>query len=146
IPLPDNSVKTVYTSHMFEHLSRNEGILFLQEVKRVLMDNGILRISVPDLEKYISRYNKTKNADEFMEGILVNAPPISTLLDKIKLVYTGYRHHQCMYDGNSLSKLLHSQGFRDVTIQIHGNTLIENSENLNLHEREEQSVYVEARK
>ncbi|MDG1864809.1 MAG: methyltransferase domain-containing protein, partial [Woeseiaceae bacterium] len=132
IPLLDNSVITLYSSHMFEHLSRDGGVRFLQEVKRVLVSDGVVRIVIPDLEKAISRYNKEKNADEFMESILVSAPPISSLIDKVRLIFSGYRHHQWMFDGDSLAKLMKSQGFRNVTIQISGNTLIENPGNLNL--------------
>ena len=146
IPLLDNSVITLYSSHMFEHLSRDGGVRFLQEVKRVLVSDGIVRIVIPDLEKAISRYNKEKNADEFMENILVSAPPISSLIDKVRLIFSGYRHHQWMFDGDSLAKLMKSQGFRNVTIQISGNTLIKNPGNLNLFEREKESVVVEAKK
>ena len=146
IPLLDNSVITLYSSHMFEHLSRDGGVRFLQEVKRVLVSDGVVRIVIPDLEKAISRYNKEKNADEFMESILVSAPPISSLIDKVHLIFSGYRHHQWMFDGDSLAKLMKSQGFRNVTIQISGNTLIENPGNLNLFEREKESVVVEAKK
>ena len=121
-------------------------VRFLQEVKRVLVSDGVVRIVIPDLEKAISRYNKEKNADEFMESILVSAPPISSLIDKVRLIFSGYRHHQWMFDGDSLAKLMKSQGFRNVTIQISGNTLIENPGNLNLFEREKESVVVEAKK
>ena len=144
IPLPDNSVIALYSSHMFEHLSRDGGVQFLQEVRRVLVSEGVVRIVIPDLEKAILRYNKEKNADEFMESILVSAPPISSLIDKVRLIFSGYRQHQWMFDGDSLANLMKSQGFRNVTIQISGNTLIENSGSLNLFEREEESVVVEA--
>jgi len=146
IPLLDNSVITIYSSHMFEHLSRDGGVRFLQGVKRVLVNEGVVRIAIPDLEKAISRYNKEKNADEFMESILVSAPPISSLIDKVRLIFSGYRQHQWMFDGDSLANLMKSQGFRNVTIQLSGNTLIENPGNLNLFEREKESVVVEAKK
>lgn len=146
IPLLDNSVITLYSSHMIEHLSRDGGVRFLQEVKRVLVSDGVVRILIPDLEKEVSRYNKEKNADKFMESLTVAAPPISSLIDKVRLIFSGYRHHQWMYDGDSLANLMKSQGFRNVTIQISGNTLIENPGNLNLFEHEDISVAVEAKK
>ena len=34
-----------------------------------------------------------------MEAILVEAPPINSLKEKLILFITGYRHHQWMYDG-----------------------------------------------
>ena len=146
IPLPDNSVITIYSSHMFEHLSRDGGVRFLQEIQRLLVTDGVVRVVIPDLEKAISRYNKEKNADEFMERISVTSPPISSLKNKLRFIFSGIRHHQWMFDGDSLANLLKSQGFRNVTIQINGNTLIESPGNLNLFEREEESVVVEAKK
>lgn len=44
IPLPDNSVEVLYTSHMVEHLDREEAKRFMQEAYRVLTPNGIIRI------------------------------------------------------------------------------------------------------
>ena len=41
-----------------------------------------------------------------MEAILVEAPPINSLKEKLILFITGYRHHQWMYDGKSITLLL----------------------------------------
>ena len=47
----DNSIREVYASHVFEHLSYvNELLGSLKEVYRVLEPNGLFRISVPDFE------------------------------------------------------------------------------------------------
>lgn len=143
IPLENSSTECIYTSHMFEHLSREGGKAFLIEAFRVLDDKGVLRISVPDLQLAIEGYQKEKDADRFMEGILVSAPPFRTLKQKVVLLLSGYRHHQWMYDGASLAKLMVEYGFSNVTIQQAGMTLIENPVGLDLHERSDISVYVE---
>jgi len=143
LPLKDFSVECIYTSHMFEHLSQNGAKIFLKEAKRVLKSGGILRLAVPDLEIAIEEYIKSRDADSFMEGILVEAPPISSLKQKLILLITGYRHHQWMYDGVSLSKLLKEIGFKEVEICKSGYTKIHNPGKLNLNEQEEHSVYVE---
>lgn len=44
IPVSDNSVEALYTSHMIEHLDREEVRLFLHEAYRILAPNGIIRI------------------------------------------------------------------------------------------------------
>lgn len=146
IPLPDNSVGVLYSSHMLEHIARSKARRFLAEAMRVLEPGGILRLSVPDLRKAIAEYNETHDADRFMERILVTAPAFSTIRQKIMVFVTGYRHHQWMYDGKSLSRLLKELGFKDVTVQPAGETMIDDPGALDLKEREEQSVYVEARK
>ena len=143
IPLQTSSVDCIYTSHMVEHLSQKGVRSFLKEVKRVLKVGGVVRIAVPDLRIAVDDYLEKNDADAFMRGILVQAPEINTLKQKISLFISGYRHHQWMYDGASLSKLLIEMGFRSAEICKDGKTNIIDADGLNLYEREEQSVYVE---
>jgi predicted SAM-dependent methyltransferase len=143
IPLQTSSVDCIYTSHMVEHLSQREARSFLNEVKRVLKVGGVVRIAVPDLRIAVDDYLESNNADAFMRGILVQAPEINTVKQKFNLFVSGYRHHQWMYDGTSLSKLLLEMGFSSTEICRDGKTNIIDSDGLNLFEREEQSVYVE---
>ena len=142
-PFKNSSVECIYTSHMFEHLSQHGAKIFLKEAYRVLKIAGILRIAVPDLKIAIEGYLKSRDADSFMKEILVEAPPISSLKQKIILLMTGYRHHQWMYDGVSLSKLLKEIGFKEVEICKNGYTKMHNPGELNLNEQEKVSVYVE---
>ena len=144
IPLETSSVDCIYTSHMVEHLSQEGVKSFLSEVKRVLKSGGVVRIAVPDLKIAVHDYLKSNDANEFMRRMHTQAPPINTLKQKFNLLVSGYRHHQWMYDGNSLSKLLQEMEFNNVEICDNGKTNISNSEALNLYERAEQSVYVEA--
>ena len=143
IPLEVNSVECIYTSHMVEHLSCSGVLVFLDESLRILKTNGILRIAVPDLQITVNTYLADGDANKFMKNIYVQAPPIGSLKEKLKLFYSGYRHHQWMYDGKSLSLLMEKSGFRDVRIYKKGETSINNSNGLNLYERSEESVYVE---
>ena len=146
IPLPSNSVEAIYTSHMFEHLSREGAKLFLYEAKRILKIDGVLRVSIPDLKYYVEEYLNNGDADKFMTGILVESPPINTLKQKVFLLLNGYRHHQWMYDGKSLSFLFREFGFKNIKICKEGETTIKNSTGLDLFERGMNSVYVEGTK
>lgn len=143
IPLASCTAICIYTSHMVEHLSQKETKSFLGESLRVLKKNGVLRISVPDLKKAVEEYCYDSDADRFMRNMYVSAPPINTIREKIRILVAGYRHHQWMYDGASLSKIMTEAGFRDVTIQAPGKTLIEMKDGLDLFERSDESVFVE---
>ena len=143
IPLRDNSVECLYTSHMLEHISREGAVFFLNEVIRFLKVDGVLRVAVPDLRIAINNYLAQEDADSFMKNIHVEAQPISKLTDKLRLFVTGYRHHQWMYDGKSLCVLMKNSGFRNVRVYEKGQTSIKNAKGLNLFERSEESVYVE---
>ena len=146
MPLQSDSVECIYTSHMLEHLSRKEASFFLNETLRVLKKDGVLRIVVPDLKLAVNSYIQTQDADNFMEKILLAPPPINTIKQKISLFFTGYRQHQWMYDEKSLTKLIKKVGFNKVFTCKEGETNILNPGNLNLHERSEESVYVEGLK
>lgn len=65
IPLPDNYSDVIYHSHVLEHFSKSEGINFLRECYRVLNQNGVLRVVVPDLEQIAIEYlTALKNVSE----------------------------------------------------------------------------------
>ena len=144
LPFNEATVDYIYTSHMIEHLSRSGVESFLKETLRVLKSGGIIRISVPDLQLAVNTYAKSKDADAFMESILVEAPPISSLKQKFRLLAVGYRHHQWMYDGNSLIKLLKKIGFHKAEVCQPGYTNMSDPGGLDCYERSENSVYVEA--
>lgn len=57
-PLPSDSgsVDAIYSSHMIEHLTRDEGERFLRECYRVLRPGGNIRVVVPDLEGVVRKY------------------------------------------------------------------------------------------
>jgi len=146
IPLPDNSVEVLYTSHMVEHLDPEEAKLFLQEAYRVLAPNGIIRVAVPDLKKLVNQYITEGNADLFIERTLLTRPRLKTVFDRVKYLIVGDRHHLWMYDGSSMVRLLSAMGFKEPRILEPGATTIPNPGELNLYERSEESVYVEAYK
>jgi len=138
--------RPLYSSHMLEHLDRNGADKFLTEAYRVLRPNGIIRIAVPDIKKQITRYNDSGDADVFVESThMCAARPIS-FSQKLRLLLVGTRHHQWMYDGNSLSRLLQKHGFIEAEVIPGGKTRIPKSGPLNLQERSSESVYVEANK
>ena len=58
IPQSDNSADGIYCSHFYEHLTAPEALILTKECYRVLKPRGILRISVPDTEKF---YNLSMN-------------------------------------------------------------------------------------
>ena len=118
----------------------------MHEAKRILKTDGVLRVSVPDLKIYVEKYLTNEDADEFMTGILVEAPPINTLKQKVFLFLNGYRHHQWMYDGKSLSSLFREVGLKNIKVCAEGETTIKNSTGLDLFERGMNSVYVEGTK
>ncbi len=146
LPSQSESCDVVYSSHMLEHLDRAGANRFLKEVYRVLRPGGIIRVVVPDIKKQIEQYNQSGDADAFIEETHMCVTRPVTLAQKIKLLLVGTRHHQWMYDGNSLSKLTQQHGFVEAKILPPGKTGIPEPGALDLQERSDESVYVEAKK
>jgi SAM-dependent methyltransferase len=144
LPLARGSVAVLYSSHMLEHFDRDTASAFLREARRVLVPGGMLRFAIPDLRLHIRVYNKDQDADKLIAGMLVCAPAPRGLLSRAKLAIQGPRHHLWMYDARSLSSLLECHGFVDVTELPAGRTRIANPGKLDLRERNEESLYVEA--
>ncbi|MDD2768313.1 MAG: methyltransferase domain-containing protein [Methylococcus sp.] len=144
IPVKDGSVDILYSSHMLEHLDRVEASSFLQEAFRVLAPGGIIRLAVPDLGKKISAYNEGQDADEFVGSLHMSISKPRRVADRLKLLIVGPRHHHWMYDHSSLCNALRNHGFANPAALVAGETLISDPEQLNLREREEESLYVEA--
>lgn len=55
-PFPNESFHVVYHSHVLEHFSKNQAKFFLEECYRILKNNGIIRVVVPDLEQIAKLY------------------------------------------------------------------------------------------
>ena len=129
---------------MLEHLDRFEADKFLQEAFRVLAPGGTIRLAVPDLENRIKAYNENQDANEFIESLHMSISKPRRIQERIKLLLVGLRHHNWMYDQYSLCKLLQDHGFSNAVALVAGETRIANSNGLDLREREEESLYVEA--
>lgn len=144
IPVKSGSVDVLYSCHMIEHLDQKEAKFFLNEARRVLASGGVIRLVAPDLRALAEQYLETNDADAFVYATRMTQSRPRTLAQRLWLLFVGTRHHQWMYDGHSLCKLLYENGFKETTIQDPGNTMISSPESLNLRERYQSSVYVEA--
>ncbi len=111
-PWDDCSIDVIYSSHTLEHFTQYEGRTFLQECHRVLKNNGLIRILVPDLQAIVLQYLDEKlPVDEFIERRLIR-------YDKggdgwlRRLFAPLFRFpHKCMYDTKSLLQLMKELGF-----------------------------------
>ena len=52
LPYQNETADEVYASHVLEHIARAETINTLREWVRVLKPGGILRVAVPDMERW----------------------------------------------------------------------------------------------
>jgi len=144
IPWPDASVEAIYSSHMIEHLDRDDADMFLREARRVLRPGGVIRLSTPGLKNLVAAYASDGDGDRFIESMFTCVDRPRSLLARLRDVFTGPRHHLWLYDQDSLCALLARNGFRNATALSPGTTTMRQPGALNLWERMAESIYVEA--
>ena len=66
IAFPDGSFDVVYHSHLLEHIPPDRALSFLEECARVLVEDGVVRVAVPDLEQIARDYLRA--VDEVASG------------------------------------------------------------------------------
>jgi hypothetical protein len=131
---------------MLEHLTRDDANRFLKEALRVLKPGGLIRIAVPDLMFYAKNYVSDGDLEYFMQYLHLTKPSSRGLRQRITRLLVGDRHHQWMYDGAHLCKLLAACGYLEPEVLAAGHTTIADPGELNLCERSPESLYVEASK
>ncbi len=129
LPFPDESVDYIYSSHLLEHLYKEDAKKLLKEAYRVLKKGGIIRICVPDLEYAISLYQKGEKEKA-----------LNYFFTTSKASYLST--HRYMYDFDLLKHLLEEVGFTNVKKCSFRQGMTPDIEILD--NRPEETLYVEA--
>lgn len=103
LPLRENSVDFIYSSHLLEHLFKDDAANLLKECVQALKPGGMIRISIPDLAYAVSLYDLGKKT-EMLEDYFFVAGKGSYLA-----------RHKYMYDFELIKVALEQAGFSDVT-------------------------------
>ena len=114
IPLKDNTVESIYSSHLLEHLDYKSNIKFINECKRVLIPGGKMLVCVPDARKYISAY---VSDTEFRPKNSLYADAIvdtSSAMDQLNYIAYLNGEHKYMFDQENLINIFLKCGFSDV--------------------------------
>jgi len=72
--LDDASVQSAFSCHFFEHVDDATANNLFREVRRILRSDGVFRIVVPDVEKFIQKY-KENDAKWYREVVQFNGRP-----------------------------------------------------------------------
>jgi len=109
LPFPDNSISSVYTSHVLEHFYPEELPSILRECHRVLRPDGGLRIVVPDMGAAVRAYlaGQTTFFSDFPRAHKSLGGKLSNLL------FCEGGHRQGL-DASYLEELLQEAGFQTI--------------------------------
>lgn len=115
IPLKDNSVSMIYTSHLFEHIPFRELLKFIGECRRVLKTGGQLSVCVPNARFFIEFYMKNENCyGPMFEPAVTDT---GSFMDQVNYVaYMDGQHHY-MFDQSNLVNTLKKGGFDNVVLR-----------------------------
>jgi predicted SAM-dependent methyltransferase len=99
----DDSVDLIYASHVIEYFDRESVIGVLEEWKRVLKPDGILRLAVPDFEMMCLLYTVGHSLETFL----------GPLYGRMEMGEQNI-YHKTVYDQRSLTVMLSCLGFRNI--------------------------------
>lgn len=107
LPYTDASVDIFFSEHFFEHLTKNEGLRLLGEIRRCLKPGGTSRIAVPDLDILIQNYIKN-DITYYGGGWLPKS--------RCDMMNEGMREwgHQYMYNIDELINVHREVGFTNI--------------------------------
>lgn len=96
-----NSVAEFYLCHVLEHFSFLESKDILKKIYNLLEPGGLIRVSVPDVEKLFKLYNKQKKLNVIKNAIMggQNYPN---------------DFHKSIYDYKELKNILESINFKNI--------------------------------
>ena len=123
-PFEDASFDAVYSEHMFEHMLPMDGAAFLRESYRILKPGGVLRVTTPDLEKYLNGYvnRKAGRDDSFLADHAARFPPMGKLgppfsaATVVNNIFRNYEH-RWVYDYEELALCAKKAGIPDAAVR-----------------------------
>jgi predicted SAM-dependent methyltransferase len=116
VPIGDGAARGIRVEQFVEHLEAQEELpAFLADCRRALATGGILRIIVPDAERYLMAYCR-EDLLGFWDLEVPNPFPddLPTRMDIINHVFHQWHEHRWAYDFETLEHRLHAAGFTRI--------------------------------
>lgn len=125
LPFGDSQFEAIYSSHVLEHLHRDEALQLLKECRRCSQAGGVVRMAVPNLARYIQDYlagvvsRRSPGpcpADSFIERLMMRpaaAPRPKTPIHGLYEARMDFNSHKWLYDEVSLCQLFKEAGFEN---------------------------------
>jgi SAM-dependent methyltransferase len=164
IPFPDGSADAVYHSHVLEHIERHAAIRFLEDCRRVLKPGGVIRVVVPDLEKWSRQYldslqsqpvpPQVQEHEKIVEELLLQLTEREPLTRKAQKPFVQWLErtvlgdgarigwqHRWMYDRLQLEAALSRAGFSECRVMSAWESRIEGWTTFGLDTEDDGSEY-----
>lgn len=114
IPLCEDSVHSIYSSHLLEHLDYKSLIKFIEHCRRILKKGGTMSVCVPDANKYIDAYvrkSKFRPISSLYSPAIVDT---GSHLDQVNYIAYLDEEHKYLFDQENLINIFIKCGFSTV--------------------------------
>ena len=139
LPLADDSIDYAVSIHALPEVPLVDLVPVLAELRRVLRPGGALRLALPDLERGMTAY---------LEGnrgyFLVPDDDASSLGGKLVTQLLWYGWSRSLFTADFTEELLRRAGFADIRHVAYGMTSTTHPEIVELDNRPDESLFVEA--
>lgn len=123
IPYPDKSAACIYAGELWEHFEYDDACWLTNECYRVLKNNGVLRVCVPDgasfWQKYLDIYASERSkpqGDQDPEKLVSQVQSFFNYICTRRVWLGSMGHtHKWSFDEIQLTKMLERSRFSDVT-------------------------------
>lgn len=151
LPLPDGCALGIFTEHFLEHVDYDREVPgLLADCLRILQPGGVIRIIVPDAERYLRAYCSDGWQElEQLRGLDAShrdpyfQTPLQTKMELVNLLFRQFGEHKFAYDYASLEHALIAAGFTGVQRASFDVSLLAGLA-IDTPSREHESLYVEA--
>jgi len=126
-PFTQESLEYAYSEHFLEHLDEVDGFSFMVNCFNSLKPKGVLRLSLPSLDKILDMYNdfdnqknknvwflKFRNKEQFLNFVMFGE---SSTVETIKFnnnIFSTNDGHKYLYSKQDLFEKLYKCGFSQV--------------------------------
>jgi predicted SAM-dependent methyltransferase len=122
--LPYKDVSFVFAEHFIEHLAYDDALKLMRESRRVLRDDGVLRLSTPNLDwVWVTHYRLDAPDDQQVAACFY-----------LNRAFHGWGH-QFLYNERTLAATLRDAGFANVKRVAYGESEHAELRGLERHEK-----------
>lgn len=110
-PLPPESCSLIYSEHVLEHFSAEDGLKILRESRRLLAPGGVLRVAMPNLEHSVECYVTDSWRSNFARWEELRG--VKTRCEALNVAMRWWGH-LWLYDREELHRRLQEAGFTQI--------------------------------
>jgi predicted SAM-dependent methyltransferase len=148
LPAEDGAFDWAYSEHLIEHIAQAQAVAWLKDVRRLLRPGGLLRLTTPDLERYVQAYASRDDAFFADHGRRIREfglPAMPTRRAFMVNQIFAFWGHRWIYDFDELVHVLAEAGFAAdaVARRAFSESAVAEVGALDSEVRRDETIYVE---